>query len=113
MFEKDPTTWPFAVWLLGLGMAACGGFVNWYTRIKAGHTRPFNIIELMGEMFVSGFTGIATFMFLISMDANMALCAAGAGIGGHMATRILFLVERLLEAFISKHSAAIKGETKE
>lgn len=49
MPEKDPTTWTAATWLLALGMAfGGGGAVNWYAKVKHGHTRAFNIIELIG-----------------------------------------------------------------
>ena len=38
MPEKDPTTWTAATWLLALGMAFGGGVVNWYAKVKRGHT---------------------------------------------------------------------------
>ena len=41
MPEKDPTTWTAATWLLALGMAFGGGAVNWYAKVKRGHTRAF------------------------------------------------------------------------
>lgn len=109
MPEKDPTTWSMATWLLALGMAFGGGIVNWYARIKRGHTRAFNIIELIGEIFTSGFVGIGVFMLLAAWDQPMGLCAASAGIGGHMATRLLFAVERSIE---SKLDALGKGKPK-
>lgn len=98
MPEKDPTTWTAATWLLALGMAFSGGAVNWYARVKRGHTRAFNIIELIGEIFTSGFVGVGVFMLLAAMDQPVGICAASAGIGGHMATRFLFAVERAVEA---------------
>jgi hypothetical protein len=36
-------------------------------------------------------------MFIDSLNQPMGLSAASAGIGGHMATRFLFLVERRIE----------------
>lgn len=100
MSEKDPTTWTAATWWLGFLMAASGGLVNWYARIKRGHTRTFNFIELVGEIFTSGFVGMGVFMFLSSIDQPMGLCAAAAGVGGHMATRLLFALEKLIESRI-------------
>ena len=97
VFEKDPTTWNMATWLLAFGMAIGGGIVNWYSRIKQGHTRAFNIVELIGEMFTSGFVGIGCFMLLASLDQPVGICAAAAGIGGHMTTRLLFAIERAVE----------------
>jgi len=98
MQEKDPTTWGLATWLLALGMAFGGGFVNWYAKVKRGRTHAFNIIELVGEIFISGFVGLTAFMFLEALGQPLGMCAAAAGIGGHMATRLLFAVERAIEA---------------
>lgn len=102
MPEKDPTTWTAATWLLALSMAFGGGIVNWYAKIKRGHTRAFNIIELLGEIFTSGFVGLAMFMLLDAWGQPIGLCAAAAGVGGHMATRLLFAIERAIEARLDK-----------
>ena len=97
MHESDPTTWNMTTWLLALGMAMGGGIINWLARIKRGKTRPFNIIELLGEIFTSGFIGVGVFMAVDSLGQPIGLCAAAAGIGGHMATRLLFILEKALE----------------
>ena len=97
MPEKDPTNWGYATWLLAVGMSCAGGMVNWYARVKQGHTRAFNIIELIGEVFTSGFVGLCVFMTAQSMDQPIGLCAALTGVGGHMATRLLFAVEKWIE----------------
>lgn len=94
---KDPTTWSLATWALAIGMAFAGGFVNWYSRVKRGHTRVFNLIELIGEIWTSGLVGVSAFMILSSYDQPLGVCAAAAGIGGHMGTRLLFLVEQVFE----------------
>lgn len=98
MPEKDPTTWSAATWLLALGMAFGGGLVNWYAKVKRGHTRAFNIIELVGEIFTSGFVGLGFFMLMAAMDQPVGICAAASGVGGHMATRLLFAIERAIES---------------
>lgn len=109
MLEKDPTTWSAATWLLALGMAFGGGLVNWYAKIKRGHTRAFNIVELVGEIFTSGFVGLGVFMLLAAIDQPVGICAAAAGVGGHMATRLLFAIERAIEARLdSLHKKGIK-----
>jgi hypothetical protein len=97
MPEKDPTTWGMSIWLLAIGMSVAGGLVNWYARVKQGHTRAFNIIELIGEIFTSAFVGLAVFMAAQSMGEPVGLCAALAGVGGHMATRLLFSIEKWIE----------------
>lgn len=103
MPEKDPLNWTLATWVLALTMAMGGGMVNWYAKIKRGHTRAFNIIELVGEIFTSGFVGLGVFMMLDSWNQPLGLCAAAAGVSGHMATRLLFAVERAIERQIDNY----------
>jgi len=98
MIEKDPTLWGISAWIFALSMPIAGGLVNWYGKIRQGRTRIFNIVELVGEIFTSGFVGLGTFMLLASYDQAPGVCAAFAGISGHMATRILFLIEQYIEA---------------
>lgn len=97
MPEKDPLTWTLGTWALALCMGIGGGIVNWYAKLKAGHVRAFNIVELVGEIFTSGFVGLGVFMFLDSWNQPSGLCAAAAGVAGHMATRLLFAIERAVE----------------
>lgn len=110
MPEKDPTTWTAATWLLAMGMAFGGGAVNWYAKVKRGHTRAFNIIELIGEIFTSGFVGLGAFMLLAALGQPVGICAAASGVGGHMATRLLFAIERAVEARLD--GLAKKGNVK-
>jgi len=98
MPTKDPTNWGLSIWLLAVGMSCAGGLVNWYARVKQGHTRAFNIVELIGEIFTSAFVGLGVFMVCQSLDQPIGLCAALAGVGGHMATRLLFSLEKLIES---------------
>lgn len=76
--------------------------MNWYSRVKRGHTRAFNILELLGEVFTSGFVGLGVFMVLASWEQPMGVCASAAGVGGHMATRLLFALEKVIESNINK-----------
>lgn len=99
--HRDPTTWSQSTWVLALVMACGGGVINWLSRLKEGHTRAFNIMELFGEIFTSGFTGVGVFMFAEAMGQPLGLCAAAAGVGGHMAARLLFAIEKLLEKKIN------------
>ncbi|MGL4265157.1 MAG: hypothetical protein ACRCTX_26335 [Afipia sp.] len=41
--------------------------MNWYAKVKMGHTRAFNIIELIGEIFTSGFVGLGVFVLPADM----------------------------------------------
>lgn len=102
MIEKDPTNWSIATWALSIGMALAGGIVNWYGRVRQGHTNAFNLLELVGELFTSGFVGVGVFMTMQAIGQPPGICAAAAGVGGHMATRVLFFIGRLLEQRANK-----------
>lgn len=97
MPEKDPTTWSLATWILAIGMSFAGGAINWYAKVRAGHARAFNFVELVGEMFTAGVVGLGAFMAAQGMGQSEGVSAAVAGIAGHMATRLLFAVERYAE----------------
>ena len=101
MPAKDPLNWTLGTWMLALSMAMGGGIVNWYAKLKSGHVRAFNFVELLGEVFTSGFVGLGVFMLLDSWDQPAGLCAAAAGVAGHMATRLLFAIERAVERQLS------------
>ncbi len=103
MPEKDPANWALGTWVLALSMAVGGGLINWYARIKRGHARAFNFVELIGEIFTSGLVGLGVFMFLSSWDQPAGACAAAAGVSGHMATRLLFAIERAIERQIDAY----------
>lgn len=106
MIDKDPSQWGLVTWLLGLAMACSGGLVNWRSKVSAGYSKPFNIVELIGEIFTSGFVGMGVYMAMVSWEQPLGLCAAAAGVAGHMATRFLFTVEQVIESRIEK----LKGD---
>lgn len=97
MPDRDPANWNLATWALALIVSSAGGLVNWIGRIRQGHAHAFNLAELAGEMFVSGFVGFLVFAFMHSLGYDHGICAAAAGVSGHMATRLLFLIENLIE----------------
>lgn len=110
MPDKDPTTWSLATWMLGAGIASLGGAVNWIIRVRQGKTQIFNILELVGELVISGFVGVVAFMAMLSYAQPIAMCAAVAGVAGHMGTRLLFAAGRILESKVSKIEREDKGE---
>ncbi|PXV82502.1 phage holin family protein [Nitrosomonas eutropha] len=95
--DKDPTTWSIEVWTLAIVMAIVGGLASIIQKLPCERTRPFSALELIGEMITSAFVGMLVFMALEAVDMPLGVCAAGSGVGGHMATRLLFLVENVIE----------------
>lgn len=90
---KDPTAYPLLTygWVLGLSIA--GGIVSFCRKIKSGHSRPFNFIEFVGELFTSAFAGVITFYLCEAANIGGPLAAVFVGISGHMGSRAIFLVE--------------------
>jgi hypothetical protein len=103
MPEKDPSTWAMTTWLFALIWPVIGGLVNWYSRVRQGHTRAFNLIELVGEIATAGFVGILVFMGVSAYGAPEGIAAAASGIGGHMGTRLLYLAERIIEERVTAY----------
>lgn len=97
---SNPSEWGGFTWLLAVGMPAFGGIVNWYSRIKKGRSRSFNLVELVGEIFTSGFVGLTVFMILRSYDYSEGISAAIGSYCGHMGTRFLFAIEGIIESRI-------------
>lgn len=72
-----------------------------YAKLKQ-NKRAIGILEFIGGLFTSGFVGLGTFMLLDSLHQQPGFCAACAGVGGHMATRLLTAVERRVLSDVSK-----------
>lgn len=83
------------LWMIGISVA--GGIVSFVQKVKAGKARPFNLVELAGEMFISAFVGIVTFWICKYYGVNEYLTAAGVAISGHMGARVLFIMENWIE----------------
>lgn len=85
-----PTLWM-------VGVAAAGGAVSFYQKVKDGKARALNVSELIGEMLVSSFVGLVTYWLCKSYGVNEYLTAAGVAIAGHMGTRAIFIAEQWIE----------------
>ena len=102
MPEKDPTAWSVATWMLVCGFSLLGGVSSWYRRVKAGHSRAFNVIEFIGEVSVSGLMGFVGFVAADAYFNSEGIAAACAGMSAHFATRLLFSAEGLIDIFAKK-----------
>ncbi len=87
--------WVFALSLLG-------GAASWAKKVREGHTRAFNLVELVGELVISSFAGMFTFFLCRWAGVNDWLSAALIGIAGHMGSRAIFLGEQLLERWFGR-----------
>lgn len=117
MEEKDPTNWSYGIWLLAFGMSAAGGLINWWNRMRQTSPYKFKIMELIGEVCTSSFVGLGVFMATQATGQQLGICAALAGLSGHMATRFIFrveaIVEKNLELLAERTDKPMEIETKE
>lgn len=108
--DKDPTTWSSDIWVLAIVMSLLGGAVSLIQRLPCPRARPFGVKEATAEMATSGFVGLLAFMALEALDTPVGVCAALSGVAGHMATRLLFLVENMIEQRIKNKAGMNDGE---
>ncbi len=85
--------WVFAISLLG-------GLVSFIQKVKAGQARAFNFMELLGELATSAFAGVLTFWLCKAGGLSELMTAAFVGICGHMGSRMIFKLEKLVERWV-------------
>jgi len=96
--EKSPENFGWITYAWVIGLSAMGGFVSFMRKVKDGHARAWNIVELIGEICTSAFAGVMTFYLCEYSNFDQLLTAAFVGIAGHMGSRSIMLFERLMES---------------
>ena len=96
MPDKDPTNLGWVTYLWVVLLSSLGGFVAFWQKLKDGSVRVFNVVEFIGELCTSAFTGILTYYLCEAAHFSAFLTAALVGISGHMGNRALFLIEKFL-----------------
>ncbi|MDE2441395.1 MAG: phage holin family protein [Betaproteobacteria bacterium] len=97
MPEKDPTTFSMLTYAWVFALSAWGGAVNFVRKVRNGSARPFNVMELVGELMTSAFAGIITFWLCNAADIQPLITAALVGISGHMGSRAIYHFETWAE----------------
>ena len=103
MLDQDPTNWDSKTWILVLIMSSIGGFVNWVSKYKKGV--EMSVMELIGELATSASVGVTAFMVATAYGYPVLTSVAASSVAGHLATRIIFSVQSILNA---KREATIK-----
>lgn len=80
-----------ALWVSGL--ASFGGVAGYVRKIRHGLSKNFSLAELIGEVIISCFVGIITYLLCDSQHIDPTLTAALVGISGHMGSRAIYLAE--------------------
>jgi hypothetical protein len=100
MIEKPPQSGidldAMFSWAIVIGLSIWAGVVSFMRKLNEGQTRPFNIRELIGEVTVSGFTGVLTAYLCAAVGVHGPMQFALAGIAAHMGSRWLFKLETVL-----------------
>lgn len=98
MPEKDPTTYSLITYAWISVLSSWGGIVNWIRKRREGSTRPFNFVELVGEIMTSAFAGVLTFWLAEAAEIQPLITAALVGISGHMGSRAIYHLESWAES---------------
>ena len=96
MPEKDPTNLGWITYLWVVLLSSLGGMVAFWQKLRDGNARVFNVVEFIGELCTSAFTGVVTYYLCEVAHFSAFLTAALVGISGHMGNRLLFLFEKYL-----------------
>ena len=96
MPEKDPTNLGVLTYVWVFVLSALGGFVAFLQKLRDGNVRVFNLVEFIGELCTSAFTGVLTYYLCEAAHFQPLLTAACVGNAGHMGSRALYLIEKLL-----------------
>lgn len=90
-FPMTLQDWLPWVFLLLLGIA--GGFINTYRRWRKD--RVISLFELVGELTTSGFVAVLIAVSCRALEISPLWTLVLAGIGAHLGSRALFIMEWL------------------
>ncbi len=94
--EKTITGFQILTYAWVIGLSTWGGLVNYISKIKSGQIARFNLTELIGDICISGFTGLLTFWLCQTANFDELLTAVFVGISGHMGARMIGKIEHIL-----------------
>jgi len=97
MIDKDPLAYPLITYAWVFGLSIWGGLVSFARRIKNGDSSPHNLMEFVGEIMTSAFTGVITFYLCQAAGFSQLITAVMVAVTGHMGTRAIYQIERLVE----------------
>ncbi|SJM89981.1 phage holin family protein [Crenothrix polyspora] len=96
MIDKDPMAWDLATWLLGFGIGVVGGALKFFSSPQM-KDKKLSAYALILDIVTSGFVSLIAFMALNTLEVPIGLSVSLGGVCGHMSTRLLFLIERIIE----------------
>jgi hypothetical protein len=94
--ETTPTDFSLITYLWVWGLAIMGGIVSYHQKVRRGNAK-YSIAEFLGEVVTSAFAGVLTFYLCQASGIGQLLTAALVGVSGHMGSRALAILERMLK----------------
>lgn len=91
----------FAAYGWVMGLSIWGGIAGYVGKIKSGNMR-FSFSELVGEISISGFVGVVTYLICQSAQIDELLTAAMVAISGHMGSRAIMMMEKAVQKKVEK-----------
>ena len=110
MLDKDPSTFSAITYAWVILISMWGGAVSFIGKLKSGNTRAFNIVEFIGEIFISAFSGLLTFYLCESANIDKLHEIVLVAISGHMGARVIFMIEKAVERRLTMVVAVVDGE---
>lgn len=102
MIDKTPMDFSWVTYAWVSVLSIWGGAANYVRKVKQGESR-FNLLEIVGEIVVSGFAGVMTFYICEAVGTPQVVTAVSVGIAGHMGARIIAQLERWVSRKIGLH----------
>ena len=94
--QKTITGFAMLTYAWVLFLSGWGGVVNYLSKVRSGHIARFNLTELIGDMCISGFTGVLTFWMCQAAGFDELITAVFVGISGHMGARMIGKLEKMM-----------------
>lgn len=110
MTIKDPNNLNALTIVMMIVLAAWGGLVNYLTRIKRGAVQSFSVVELLGEMCISCFSGMLVYLIGTNYGVPQLLLAAMVGVAGHAGGRTVFYLETVFNARLEAMAKSVRKE---
>lgn len=102
------TIWTFLskyTWIIAYVslLSLAGGVTSYIRKRKNGIIERFNLSEFIGDMVISGFVGVVTYLICKGAGLNELLTAGCIGIASHMGTRAITFIEELFPKIVDKY----------
>lgn len=105
--SHDPFDYPISRYLLFAAIGVMGGLVarlQYWAGGEQPHCLKCALFRLLADLLTSAFCGILIFWISAHFELSGVIAAALAGICGHMGSRSLFLLERLISNKLARYA---------